>query len=110
MAPRIRKIRHDENTRQKIRTSQLINRLENHILGRAKMTASAVTAALGLLRKTLPDLTAAQLSGPNDGPIRTASEGDGRSALEIVQERIAKLAAVERTDNLHAPAEPRKPH
>jgi hypothetical protein len=56
MAARKNKIRHDEATRQKIRTSQLINRLQNLIFGRAKMTKSQVRAALRLLNKLVPDL------------------------------------------------------
>jgi hypothetical protein len=63
MAARTNKIRHDEETRAKIQTSQLINRLTNHVLGKCDMAATQVTAALGLLRKSLPDLTATQHSG-----------------------------------------------
>lgn len=63
MAARKRKVRHDENTREKIRASQLINRLTNHVLGEVEMTSTQVTAALGLLRKTLPDLQATTLDG-----------------------------------------------
>ena len=57
MAARIRKIRHDEETRAKIKTSQLINRLEAHVLGKIEMKPTQVTAALGLLKKTIPDLS-----------------------------------------------------
>jgi hypothetical protein len=49
--------------REKIRTTQLVNRLENHAFGRAKMSATQVTAALGLLKKALPDLASVELSG-----------------------------------------------
>jgi hypothetical protein len=54
---------HDEATRQKIKTSQLVNRLQDFILGEAKMEKSQVTAALGLLKKTLPDLSAVTMDG-----------------------------------------------
>lgn len=47
---------HDARTREKIRTSQLINRLNSFINGEVEMPPHAVTAALGLLKKTLPDL------------------------------------------------------
>ena len=57
MAARIRKIRHDEEPRAKIKTSQLINRLEAHVLGTVEMKSTQVTAALGLLKKTIPDLS-----------------------------------------------------
>ena len=43
-------------TREKIRTSMLINRLVNHALGKCDMTPSQVRAARLVLRKTLPDL------------------------------------------------------
>ncbi|BBB99388.1 hypothetical protein [Bradyrhizobium elkanii] len=60
MAARSVKIRHDEETRAKIKTSQLINRLSDHVLGKVEMKPTQVTAALGLLRKTIPDLSAAE--------------------------------------------------
>lgn len=57
MAARTRKIRHDDETRAKIKTSQLINRLQSYVLGEVKLDSGQVTAALGLLRKTIPDLS-----------------------------------------------------
>ncbi|MBX3543252.1 hypothetical protein [Chelatococcus sp.] len=63
MAARTRKIRHDDQTRAKIQTSQLVNRLTDHILGKVEIPPSAVTAALGLLKKTLPDLASVEHSG-----------------------------------------------
>jgi hypothetical protein len=43
-------------TRERIRTSMLKNRLQDHALGRCEMTLSQVKAASIVLRKTLPDL------------------------------------------------------
>jgi len=64
MAARKNRIQHDENTRKKIQASQLINRLTNHILAEDdEMSQSQVNAALGLLKKTLPDLKQVDLSG-----------------------------------------------
>jgi hypothetical protein len=63
MAARVNKIRHDENTRAKIKAGNIIDRLEKLIAGQIEMPPHAVTAALGLLRKTLPDLTSVELSG-----------------------------------------------
>lgn len=54
------KIRHDDETRAKIKTSQLINRLSDHVLGTVDLKPTQVAAALGLLRKTIPDLSAAE--------------------------------------------------
>lgn len=48
---------HDDRTRAKIQTSQIINRLQSFINSEVEMTAPQVTAALGLLKKTLPDLS-----------------------------------------------------
>jgi hypothetical protein len=69
MAARKRKIRHDEATRDKIQTSQLINRLSDHALGKVEMLPSAVRAAEVLLRKTIPDVSAITLSGDPDAPL-----------------------------------------
>jgi hypothetical protein len=40
----------------------LINRVQDHALGKLKMSSSQLTAALGLLRKVLPDLTSQDLN------------------------------------------------
>ena len=69
MAARIRHIKHQNDVREKIRASQLVNRLENHVLGDAKLEASQVTAALGLLKKCVPDLQATELTGKDGGPV-----------------------------------------
>ena len=61
MPARTRRIANDTNTRAKIQTTQIAKRLTQHILGELEMTATQVTAALGLLRKTLPDLQAIEL-------------------------------------------------
>lgn len=52
-----------EIVRQRIRTGLLTRYLFEHVSGSRKMTATQVNAALGLLRKTLPDLSATELSG-----------------------------------------------
>lgn len=52
---------HDVKARAKIQTSQIINRLTKLVNGEVEMQPHQVTAALGLLRKTLPDLS--QVSG-----------------------------------------------
>lgn len=57
MAARIKKIRHDENTRLKIQAAQLINRLTNHANGEIELTATQVRSIEILLRKILPDLS-----------------------------------------------------
>jgi hypothetical protein len=54
---------HSELVRQRIQTSQLINRLTSHAFGECEMSPTQVTAALGVLRKSLPDLSAVAHSG-----------------------------------------------
>lgn len=68
MAARIRKIRHDEETRAKIKASQLVNRLTEHVLGGIEMTSTQVRAAEVLLRKVLPDLASVEHSGEISNP------------------------------------------
>ena len=60
-----RDVFHDDQTRKKIKQSALITRLTNHALGTLKMPmdASQVQAALGVLKKCLPDLTSVAHTG-----------------------------------------------
>ena len=67
MAARIRK-KHQDEVRERIRASQLINRLENHVFGEVDMTSTQVTAALGLLKKCVPDLATMQHQGDSEHP------------------------------------------
>lgn len=56
--------RHQEMVRDKIKSSQLVNALENHVLKNKELKDSQVRAALGLLKKCVPDLS--QVSGTGD--------------------------------------------
>ena len=76
MAERLNK-RHSDMVRTKIQTSQLINRLENHVLKGAEMSQTQVSSAKILLRKAIPDLRATELTG---------ADGD---TLEIVLKTFA---------------------
>lgn len=55
--------KHDEATRQKIQTSQLVNRLMGHANGEVEMSPTQIRAAEILLKKTLPDLSAVTMDG-----------------------------------------------
>lgn len=48
---------HQEVVRTKIQTSQLINRLQDHALGKITLEPSQIKAIEVLIRKTLPDLS-----------------------------------------------------
>jgi hypothetical protein len=56
MAARTNKPFHDDTTRQKIQSSQLVNFLQDHVFNGTEVKKTQITAALGLLKKTLPDL------------------------------------------------------
>lgn len=60
---------HDQRTREKIQTSQLINRLEKHALGDLDLSATQIKAIEVLIRKTLPDLSSVQLTGEGGGAV-----------------------------------------
>lgn len=59
-----------EQWRERIQTSMIINRLTSHIKGEVVLESSQVTAALGLLKKTAPDLQAVTLSGDEKSPMQ----------------------------------------
>jgi hypothetical protein len=69
-----------DQTRAAIQTTQLVKRLQNYALGLAEPNADAesgpaeidsgrLKAIEILLRKSLPDLAAVTVEGPNGGPI-----------------------------------------
>lgn len=70
MAARSRKLSIDDRTKLRIRTSQLINRLQDHVFGEVELVSTQVTAALALLKKTLPDLTSTELKGDDNHPLQ----------------------------------------
>lgn len=71
MAARLRP-HHQDEVRAKIQASQLINRLTDHVLGKVDMTPTQVQAANILLKKSLPDLQAIDLSA-TDGTLAEAA-------------------------------------
>ncbi len=76
MAARLR-LKHQDEVREKIRASQLVNRLEDHVLGEVEMTSTQVSAALGLLKKCVPDLQATELTGDPDAPVEMSLKVTG---------------------------------
>ena len=53
--------------RVKIQNSNILNALIEHACGEREMSATQVSAGLGLLRKCMPDLSSTTLSGDEDG-------------------------------------------
>lgn len=68
MAARLR-ARHQDEVRTKIQTSQLINRLTNHAFGEIDLAPTQIKAIEILLRKSVPDLAAMQVSGDDENPV-----------------------------------------
>jgi len=80
VAARIR-VRHQDEIRQKIQASQLINRLTDHISGEVELSSSQIKAIEILLKKSVPDLSAVSLEGPND---------DGSHTINVIERKIVK--------------------
>lgn len=78
--------RHQEMVRNKIKASQLINRLQDHVLKGVEMAPSAVAAALGLLKKVIPDTVASSVTF-TDATKRLSY------AERLAQERVARGSA-----------------
>lgn len=55
--------------RVKIQNSNILNALIEHAEGTREMSATQITAGLGLLKKALPDLAAVEISGDKDKPL-----------------------------------------
>jgi hypothetical protein len=85
---------HPEIVRQRIRTSQLVNRLTDHVDGKVELSATQVTAALGLLRKSLPDLLGIAHSGSVE---LTKPE-------ELTDQALAHIASSSRDRVIEAPS------
>jgi hypothetical protein len=65
-------LKHEQQTRDKIQTSMLVNRLNKFALDEensVRMSSDQVRAALGLLKKTIPDLAVTAHTGPDGGPV-----------------------------------------
>lgn len=91
MAARINKIRHDEETRAKIKSAQIINRLHGHVMGELELSATQVSAGLGLLRKTIPDLSQAEIKS--------------ETTVRYVARVPDKAPSVEKWQQQHAPTQ-----
>lgn len=63
--------RMSEEHRSKIKNGRLLRVLIDHVEGRAEMSPSRVTAALRLLKTTLPDLRSVTVGGGHENPARS---------------------------------------
>lgn len=74
--PARKKTAHDLKTREKIQTSQLVNRLMKQALGEVELSNMQMKAIEILLRKTLPDLSQVQSDVTMSGEL-------GLKAIEV---------------------------
>lgn len=68
MAARLRP-RHQDEVREKIKTSQLVNRLSECGLGTLELRPDQLKSIEILLKKSLPDLSAITIGGDKDNPL-----------------------------------------
>jgi hypothetical protein len=59
-----------EAHRDKIKNSNILTALIEHVEGKREMSGSQVTAGLGLLKKCLPDLSTVEHTGEDGGPLQ----------------------------------------
>ena len=62
--------RMSDEHRVKIQNSNILNALVEHACGKRNMSATQVSAGLGLLKKVLPDLQAVTIGGDPANPLR----------------------------------------
>lgn len=55
--------------RARIQATLLLKKMQDHALGECEMSATQIRAAEVLLKKTMPDLSAVELSGDPDKPV-----------------------------------------
>lgn len=71
MAARTRKPLHDDKTKERIRASQLLNRLTQFANGKVELSAAQVQAAKVVIGKIIPDLKSVEVVGDPDRPLQS---------------------------------------
>lgn len=69
-----------DEMRRRIQSTLLLKRLEDHVLSGAELSQTQLRAAEVLLRKTVPDLTAVELTGSDGGPVETVFRWAGEKS------------------------------
>lgn len=62
-------VRLSQAHRDKIKAGNILNALQEHVMGDRDMSATQITAGLGLLKKCLPDLAVTTIEGNEDAPL-----------------------------------------
>lgn len=66
--------------RDKIKNSNILRALIEHVEGAREMSATQVTAGLGLLRKVMPDLSSTESTVDHSGEIGVRASKEQRDA------------------------------
>jgi hypothetical protein len=69
LAARTNKPLHDPLTKERIRASQLLNRLTQFANGEIELSAAQVQAAKVVIGKVVPDMRAVELTGKDGGDL-----------------------------------------
>ncbi|MBO6901384.1 MAG: hypothetical protein JJ864_08560 [Rhizobiaceae bacterium] len=88
MPARVRKIRHDEETRAKIQAAAIINRFQKCIDGEVELSAQQVSCGKTLLDKALPNLQAVELDAEHKHDVSDPL----KDLLEAIANRGKRLA------------------
>ena len=65
---------HADKTREKIKVTQIVHRLNSCALGEQEMSKEQIRAAEILLKKALPDLSSVSMTDGDGGPARMVIE------------------------------------
>ena len=97
-----KRLLHDDATREKIQTSQLINRLQNNALGKLDLTQMQQRSIEILLRKTLPDLAATDLTtqGQSINSVRWQTEAEAQQSSRTTQGDSSETFTSDASDGL----------
>lgn len=82
MAARLRKT-HQDDVRLKIKTTELINRVQDYalgVIGDEDVSSNRLNAIKLLLNKALPDLQSVELTGDADNPL----------SISLIERKIVK--------------------
>ncbi|WP_143750497.1 hypothetical protein [Mesorhizobium sp. WSM4308] len=77
--------------RVKIQNSNILNALIEHVEGKREMSATQVSAGLGLLKKIMPDLAASADAG-SDGELKPVNRMTDEELEAIAAGRSARVA------------------
>lgn len=70
--------------RDKIKNSNILNALIEHVVGEREMSATQVTAGVALLKKVMPDVQSIEITGDEDAPVSVVHK------IELIGKRASE--------------------